>query len=90
MQRARARAQFQSNCDALSELGEIFSSASNIADMGKATLKEMDRVFCAVAASEQQKAQQDSARGNPNVTNVSSTPQVSNFENGRSNSCFVV
>jgi hypothetical protein len=57
--RARARTQFQSNCDVLYELGEIFWCASTMAEMGKSTLKEMDRVFTVVAVSEQLKSQQD-------------------------------
>jgi hypothetical protein len=58
MYRARARAQFQKSCDALEELGEVFWSASTMAEMGKATLREMDRVFSTVAASEQQRVYQ--------------------------------
>ena len=60
MNRARARAQFQKNCDVLSELGDIFSSALTMAEMGKSTLKEMDRVFSVVAASEQRRSQPSS------------------------------
>ncbi|RDW91650.1 hypothetical protein BP5796_02815 [Coleophoma crateriformis] len=50
--RARARAQFQANCDILSDLKDIFWSASTMADMGKKVLKEIDRVVSTVATSD--------------------------------------
>lgn len=52
LQRARSRAQFQTMCDALSELKGIFWSASATSEMGKKLLKEMDRVFTVVSSSE--------------------------------------
>lgn len=57
MSRARARTQFQNNCESLGQLGEVFTSASTMAEMGRSTLKEMDRVFSVVAVSEQRKSQ---------------------------------
>jgi hypothetical protein len=67
LHRARARTQFQTMCDALSELGGVFWSASSTAEMGKKMLKEMDRVVSEVAASENKKPQQDAAN---NVFNI--------------------
>jgi hypothetical protein len=51
LHRARARAQFQIICGALSDLKEVYRSAATSADMGKKLLKEMDRVASNVAAS---------------------------------------
>jgi hypothetical protein len=76
MNRARARIQFQSNCDVLSELGEIFSSASTMSEMGKSTLKEMDRVFSVVAVSEQRKSQPGSRNVEINTNGISSPANV--------------
>jgi hypothetical protein len=56
MYRARARAQLQKNCQVLEELGKIFWSASIMADMGKSTLKELDRVHSAVTDSQRRKS----------------------------------
>jgi hypothetical protein len=61
LHRARARNQFQTICDTLSELGGVFWSAYSTAEMGKKMLQEMDRVFSAVAASEMKKPHQDAA-----------------------------
>lgn len=59
LHRARSRAQFQTLCDALSELSGIFWSASTTSDMGKKLLKEMDRVVSAVSASEARRPHQE-------------------------------
>ncbi len=59
LHRARSRAQFQTLCDALSELSGIFWSASTTSDMGKKLLKEMDRVVSAVSASEARRPYQE-------------------------------
>jgi len=56
--RVRSRTQFQTLCDALSELSGIFWSASTTSDMGKKLLKEMDRVASTVSAAEARKSQQ--------------------------------
>lgn len=77
MSRARARTQFQSSCDILSELGEIFWSASTIAEMGKSTLKEMDRVYSIVAVSEQRKSQPDAGNRQNSNAGMSSRPDIS-------------
>jgi hypothetical protein len=57
LNRARARTQFQSTCNMLSELDNIFSSASLMSEMGAAVLKEMDRVAQVAAVSDQRKSQ---------------------------------
>jgi hypothetical protein len=44
MYQERARGQIQANCDLLRELGNIFWSASLMADMGEEIVREMDRV----------------------------------------------
>lgn len=79
LQRARSRAQFQTLCDALSKLEWIFWSASTTAEMGKKLMKEMDRVFTAVSASETRRPQKLAANnmaGAPNGYN--STSKFSN------------
>lgn len=84
MNRARARTQFQKNCDVLSELGEVFSSALTMAEMGKSILKEMDRVFSVVAVSEQRRSQP----GSRNVeSNTNDMPPHANVGNG---TCAVI
>lgn len=47
-QRARARGQFQACCDILERLSVSYCSAVNMAQMGKATLQELDRVLSSV------------------------------------------
>lgn len=74
MSRSRARAQFQNTCDILYELGEIFGSAATMAEMGKSTLKEMDRVCSVVAVSEQRRLQPENANGESSHTGTSSRP----------------
>lgn len=54
LHRARSRAQFQTICDALSELGDIFWSASTMSEMGKKLLKEIDRISSAVSSETRQ------------------------------------
>jgi hypothetical protein len=84
MNRARARTQLQKNCDVLSELGEVFSSALTMAEMGKSILKEMDRVFSVVAVSEQRRSQP----GSRNVeSNTNDMPPHANVGNG---TCAVI
>jgi hypothetical protein len=61
--RARARAHLQENCGILERLGETFSSASTMAEMGRSTLHEMDRVYSAVKESRQRKIQRDRRNG---------------------------
>lgn len=48
MLRARARIAFEANCLILKELGEKFSSAAVMADMGNMTLEEVDRAYSRV------------------------------------------
>jgi hypothetical protein len=74
MSRSRARAQFQNTCDILSELGKIFTSAATMAEMGKSTLKEMDRVYSVVAVSEQRRLQPESVNEEGSSTVMSSRP----------------
>jgi hypothetical protein len=69
LHRARSRAQFETLCDALSELEGIFWSASTTSKMGKKLLKEMDRVFTAVSASETRRPQQFAVNGTAGVPN---------------------
>ena len=87
MHRARARAQIQTSCEILSELGQIFWSASTMAEMGKLTLKEMDRVVAVVASSEQRRSQQDAENRNVQISNGTSIldngESSPNNENGR-------
>jgi hypothetical protein len=45
MHRARARDILEANCRVLENLGEVFWSAEAMAEMGKKTLKELDRVY---------------------------------------------
>lgn len=61
MYRARARLKLQNICNILQSLGEIFWSASTLGDMGQATIREMDRVYSAVANSQHRENQQHPA-----------------------------
>lgn len=79
MSRARARTQFQNNCEVLNRLGDIFWSASVMAEMGKSTLKEMDRVYSVVAVSGQRKLQPDAANGESSNAGM---PSQANIQNG--------
>ncbi len=72
MCRARARNDMQSNCRILERLGEIFWSASVMAEMGNMTLKELDRVYSDVAEAQSRKQQQHS--GNQHNTGNSNAP----------------
>ena len=78
MCRARARNDMQSNCRILERLGEIFWSASVMAQMGNMTLKELDRVYSDVADAQSRKQQQHSANqqntGNSNAPPPRITP----------------
>jgi hypothetical protein len=82
LHRARARIQFQTICDVLSDLAGVFWSASTTADMGKKLLKEMDRVVSAVVATESKKSRRNSAvnnsmnsaNANANANNPAPTP----------------
>lgn len=80
MHRARARDQVQTNCGILSELGDIFWSASTMAEIGKLTLKEMDRVVAIVASSERRRSRHDAENRDVHISNDTST-----FDNGESN-----
>ena len=48
MYRARAQLDLGTNCRLLEELGKIFWSASVMADMGKLTLRDLDKVYSSV------------------------------------------
>lgn len=54
MYRARARTALLRNCEILEDIGDLSWSASIMAEMGKATLAEMERVYSEVATSRQQ------------------------------------
>jgi len=69
MYRARARADLQTNCHILEVLGEIFWSASIMADVGKSTLRELDRAYASIANSQQRRTQQEVTNGAVNSTN---------------------
>lgn len=90
--RGRARAQLQENCTILERLGETFSSASTMAEMGISTLQEMDRVYSAVKESRQRKTQRDRRNGAIEVDiNRDITPLDVANENGlpTPSVCFV-
>jgi hypothetical protein len=70
LHRARARAQFQTICDMLSGLEGVFWSASTTAEMGRKMIREMDRVFSTVAASESRRPQQDATNVSANIGDV--------------------
>jgi hypothetical protein len=70
MYRARARSQLQANCVLLQELGEIFWSASAMAEMGEQTVREMDRVVYSMTNPQQQKRVQDQTAPTHTVTSV--------------------
>lgn len=55
--RVRARAQYQDIYDTISELDDVYRSASTTARRSKKLLAEMDRVVSAVAVPEQRKLQ---------------------------------
>jgi hypothetical protein len=76
MYRARARTEIQTTCTTLSELGEFFWSAAKMAEMGKLTLEEMDRVVLQVASSERRRSPQGIASGEMDATNISSGSQI--------------
>jgi hypothetical protein len=59
MYRARARSAMVLNCDILQDAAEVSWSAEKMAEMGKATLKEMDRVYHEVASERQRRNGQD-------------------------------
>jgi Fungal specific transcription factor domain len=59
MYRARARSAMIRNCDILQDIEDVSWSASMMAEMGKATLKEMDRVYNEVATGRQRKNGQE-------------------------------
>jgi hypothetical protein len=65
LHRARSRAQFQTLCDALSELKGVFWSASNTSEMGKKLLKEIDRVVTAVSSYENRQPHQSACKDIP-------------------------
>ena len=48
MYRARAQVDHRTNCHVLENLGKIFWSASVMAEMGKSTLRELDKVYSSV------------------------------------------
>ncbi len=53
MYRARAQLDLKTNCRLLEELGKIFWSASVMVDMGKLTLRELDKVYSNVTNAQQ-------------------------------------
>lgn len=55
LSRARARLAFEENCHILDRLGVIFSQAATMADMGRATLAELDRVYNNIVDSSRRK-----------------------------------
>jgi hypothetical protein len=59
MYRARARSAMVLNCNILQDIEEVSWSAGMMAEMGKATLKEMDRVYHEVANGRQRRNEQD-------------------------------
>jgi len=59
MYRARARSAMIRNCDILQDVEDVSWSASMMAEMGKATLKEMDRVYGEMASGRQRKNGQE-------------------------------
>jgi hypothetical protein len=71
--RARARGHLQENCSILERLGETFSFASTMAEMGKSTLHEMDRVYSVVKESRQRKTHRDRRSG---VVEIRSTRDI--------------
>lgn len=71
--RARSRAQFQTICDALSELQSIFWSASTTSEMGKKLLKEMDRVFSTVSSAENMRPQHNVNGNSSSVVDAQNT-----------------
>jgi hypothetical protein len=56
MYRARARSAMIRTCDILQDIEEVSRSAAVMAEMGKATLKEMDRVYNEVAGGRQRRS----------------------------------
>lgn len=73
LHRLRARARFQRICDALSELEGVFWRASTTAEMGRKMLKEMDRAFSTVTASENRKQPPEIYPNSTNSGNDSSS-----------------
>ena len=54
MYRTRAQVDLKTNCRVLEKLGKIFWAASVTAEMGKSTLKEIDKVYSSVTERENQ------------------------------------
>ena len=65
MYRARARSAMIRICEILQEIGEVSWSAEMMAEMGKATLKEMDRVYNEVASGRQRRNGQERRTESP-------------------------
>lgn len=59
MYRARARSAMIRNCDILQDIEEVSWSAAMMAEMGKATLKEMDRVYNELASGRQRRNERE-------------------------------
>ena len=55
--RTRAQVDLKTNCRVLENLGRIFWSASVMADMGKVTLREIDKVYSSVTDAQQRRNQ---------------------------------
>ncbi|KFY82221.1 hypothetical protein V500_10714 [Pseudogymnoascus sp. VKM F-4518 (FW-2643)] len=84
LHRARARAQFQTICDALSDLRDVYRSAATTAELGKKLLKEMDRVVSTVAVSGTKTPMEATAQNQTHVGNMgnrSSALAVQNLPN---------
>lgn len=75
LHRTRSRAQFQTLCNGLSELGDIFWSASTMSEMGKKLLKEMDRVSTAVS-SDMRQPQESGSHNTDTVSGFGCGPNI--------------
>ncbi len=88
LHRSRSRAEFQTLCDALSELEGIFWSASTTSEMGKKLLKEMDRVYSAVSVSETRRPHHFAA--NTTAATVIYPSPISTFSNQNCKSSKII
>lgn len=90
LHRARARAQFQTICDALSDLKDVYRSAATTAEMGKKLLKEMDRVVSTVAVSETKTPMEATAQNQTHVGNMDDRSSALAVQNRKSTKPYAV
>lgn len=90
LHRARARAQFQTICDALSDLRDVYQSAATTAELGKKLLKEMDRVVYTVAVSGTKTPMEATAQNQTHVGNMGNRSSALTVQNRKSTKPHIV